>query len=70
MLNGEAVRAAREQLGWSPERLADEVGCSVTTLNRWERGRQQPARVAVKALARTLGVDARGLVADAPEVVR
>jgi transcriptional regulator with XRE-family HTH domain len=28
--------------GWSQQKLADEPGIAVVTMNRWERGKQQP----------------------------
>ena len=28
--------------GWSQQKLADELGIAVVTVNRWERGKQQP----------------------------
>lgn len=36
---GQALRAAREQKGWSLVRVADSMGVSVDTVRRWEHGR-------------------------------
>jgi DNA-binding transcriptional regulator YiaG len=40
-LTGEQVRAARELLGWSPKRLADEAALSVKALEAFEEGRER-----------------------------
>ena len=31
------VKSARERLGWSQKRLADELGVDQATISRWER---------------------------------
>lgn len=41
------IRALRKQLALSQERFADEVGVSVRTINRWERGKVSPNSLAV-----------------------
>jgi|GEM_PF-561493 len=41
---GEVVlRAIRESLEMSQEQFAREMGCSVSSINRWERGKGSPA---------------------------
>jgi len=39
----ERLREERMRRGWSQQKLADELGIAVVTVNRWERGKQQPA---------------------------
>ncbi len=38
----ERLREERLRRGWSQQKLADELGIAVVTVNRWERGKQQP----------------------------
>ena len=38
----ERLRGERLRRGWSQQKLADELGIAVVTVNRWERGKQQP----------------------------
>lgn len=35
---GERMRARRQQLGWSLNQTAQKIGCTATTLKRWEEG--------------------------------
>lgn len=42
--------------------LADAIGCHVTQINRYERGRSQPSAKAVKGLADALGVSTAELI--------
>ena len=34
---GQIIRAKRKALGWSQDKLADEVKTTVVTVSRWER---------------------------------
>lgn len=55
---GERIRNAREDKGWSQERLADEAGTSKDTIARYERGKIVDARVVYYiALALELPID-------------
>ena len=38
----EKLREERLKRGRSQQKLADELGIAVVTVNRWERGKQQP----------------------------
>lgn len=38
----EEARRLRKAAGWSPERAAEELGISLGTLRRWERGATRP----------------------------
>jgi transcriptional regulator with XRE-family HTH domain len=53
---GKRIRALREALGISQQTLGERCGgASITTVNRWERGRSEPQRLLPK-LAEVLGV--------------
>ncbi|MDR2599734.1 MAG: helix-turn-helix domain-containing protein [Oscillospiraceae bacterium] len=53
---GDIIRAKREQLGISQERLADGI-CSVSTLSRIENGHHSSGRATYEALMECLGID-------------
>jgi len=44
------VRGIRRQLGLSQERLAEALGVSFATVNRWENGHVKPSRLALRQL--------------------
>jgi type I restriction enzyme M protein len=48
----EALRAVRSKLGLSQEQLAERLGVSFATVNRWEGGANRPQRAAREAIAR------------------
>lgn len=55
-----AIRSLRSKLDLTQEQLADRLGVSFATVNRWEGGSSSPqkaAREAILALAREAGVD-------------
>src|SRR6266511_2628325 len=57
------LRAVRASLNLTQEQLAERLGVSFATVNRWEGGDTQPQRAAVEAiitLAREAGVDEAG----------
>jgi transcriptional regulator with XRE-family HTH domain len=43
----EAIRAARQDRGWSQQELADELGVSLRSVNDWERGTSSPRNTRV-----------------------
>ena len=45
-LSSEATMKLREFLGWTQEKLAREVGISMSTLTRWESGKTKPSPLA------------------------
>src|SRR5947207_4415312 len=56
----ELLRAIRGSLNLTQEQLADRLGVSFATVNRWEGGSNAPqkaAREVIAALAREAGVD-------------
>ncbi|RLC64891.1 MAG: transcriptional regulator [Chloroflexi bacterium] len=44
------VRTLRKSLGWSQEKMAHEIGVSLATYSRWERGKCAPASSAMLKL--------------------
>ncbi len=50
MITGTQVRTMREQLGLTQEGLARELNTTVSTISRWETGRQRISRMAQKSL--------------------
>lgn len=50
------VREWRDSLLLSQEKFAELVGVSTQTLNRWEKGRQQPVAENIRALTQKLGI--------------
>lgn len=74
MTNAEAVaatlRAIRSKLNLTQEQLAERLGVSFATVNRWEGGANLPqkaAREVIKTLAQEAGIDTGEGVADSPE---
>jgi type I restriction enzyme M protein len=58
-----ALRVLRSKLGLSQEQLAERLGVSFATVNRWESGANRPqlaAREAIERLAEEAGVDGQG----------
>lgn len=47
------IKKLRAQLGWSQQRLADEIGVARNTVNRWEMG-DRKISVMVQKLLGTL----------------
>jgi DNA-binding transcriptional regulator YiaG len=48
------IKEIREKMSWSQEDLAREVGVSLSTVHRWEKGGAQPSRLARRELQRVL----------------
>ena len=74
MTNAQAVaatlRAIRAKLDLTQEQLADRLGVSFATVNRWEGGSNMPqkaARQVISALAEEAGVEALEADGEAPE---
>lgn len=59
---GRRVRSARQALGWSLERLAEESGLHWTYVGSVERGQRNVSLLNIVRLAAALGVDAGELV--------
>src|SRR5262245_60103261 len=63
------LRALRARLGLTQEQLAERLGVSFATVNRWEGGTAKPqraAREAILALAQEAGVANEGATAVVP----
>lgn len=51
------LRSIRQQLGLSQEELAQRLGVSFTSVNRWENGQTKPSKLArrqIEALCREI----------------
>ena len=67
---GSTLRAIRASLDLTQQQLADRLGVSFTTVNRWEGGvtaPQRAARIAINALADEAGIDMAASAADETE---
>ena len=67
---GSTLRAIRASLDLTQQQLADRLGVSFTTVNRWEGGvtaPQRAARFAINALAAEAGIDVAEPAADDAE---
>ncbi len=74
MTNAQAVaatlRAIRSKLNLTQEQLAERLGVSFATVNRWEGGSNLPqkaAREVIMALAQEAGIDTDGDTGESPE---
>lgn len=56
LLAAEDIRALREKLGCSQDRLSEALGCGKKSLSRWENGREYPSQL-VNTLLRLLESD-------------
>ncbi len=53
------IRDIRTQLGLTQEDFAQMLGITISTINRWEKGRAKPSKLARLSLTRVAGI--RGL---------
>lgn len=44
------IKELRMKLGLSQEQLAQKLGVSFVSVNRWENGKSKPSALAIKAL--------------------
>ena len=63
-MNLEALRIAREAVGWTQTDLARETKLAQSDLSRWERGLRTPSDEQVQTLARALKVRKSFLLSD------
>ena len=64
MTFGERVKARRLELGYTLLQLAEKIGVTEATMQRYESGSiKNPAQPRIAALAQALGVDANYLMA-------
>jgi len=48
MVFSDTVRLIRKRLDLSQEQLARELNISFSTVNRWEKGKNQPSQMAIE----------------------
>src|SRR5215472_5893321 len=65
-VSGRDLRQQRTRLGLSQEALAEALGVSPRSINRWEQGEAQPQPEHRRRLARVFGVEIGDLVLSAP----
>ncbi|MDY6911447.1 MAG: helix-turn-helix transcriptional regulator [Chloroflexota bacterium] len=56
----EKVRMLRKKMGWTQEDMAQEIGVSLSTIQRWERQGGKPTRLARHELGKLfskIGID-------------
>jgi transcriptional regulator with XRE-family HTH domain len=63
---GEAVRRARQSLGWTQAQLAEFAGLSSNYIARLERGELGPSLFVADQLCTTLGIEIDQLLGAAP----
>jgi len=49
-MDGADIRTLRKQLGLTQEEFAHQIGVTFATVNRWENGKSEPSRLAIKML--------------------
>jgi transcriptional regulator with XRE-family HTH domain len=63
------LRAARDDLGLSREKVAAQLGVSSKTIERWEKGEPSAPRYRLIELAPIYGVPVEALIAEPEEAV-
>jgi transcriptional regulator with XRE-family HTH domain len=63
---GEAVRRARQSLGWTQAQLAEFAGFSPNYIARLERGELGPSLFVANQLCSTLGIEVEELLGGSP----
>ena len=51
---GEKIKELRRDKGWTQEKLACNLGVSLSTVQRWEEGRGKPSKLAWRILKKLL----------------
>ena len=64
---GLRIRAGRDALGWTQERLAAAVGVGAEMLRRYERGAKFPSHLTLIRLAEVLGSSLDHLLGHRPD---
>ena len=49
-MDGAEIRKLRKQLSLTQEEFAHEIGVTFATVNRWENGKSEPSRLALRVL--------------------
>lgn len=63
-LLGEAIRAERQKVGFSQEKLAERASLSTVFISRVERGKESPSVDSLVKIARALDVRVSALVKE------
>lgn len=58
-MTGEQIRAWRQAQGLTMEELAHELGCTWSTVQRWETGKSAPSRLPGRRLAALMAEKAK-----------
>jgi transcriptional regulator with XRE-family HTH domain len=58
------IRELRFRRGWTPKDLARQIGVSVRTVQRWERGSHLPRLDTMELLCQALGCSPADLLGD------
>ena len=59
---GMKIQKCREERGMSRNELAEELGCVISTVTRWENGARVPDVPMLMGIAKVLGVELRDLL--------
>ncbi len=51
-MTGKEIKELRKRLGWTQEKMAEKLDVAVSTVNRWEKNRARPSRLALRQLDR------------------
>lgn len=65
-LLGEAIRTARQKLGWTLRELSSQAGVSISQLSQVERGSSDPSLETLRDVADALGTSPFSLLAGPP----
>lgn len=57
------IRKFRKDIGWSQEKLADELGVDRSSVSRWENNKSSLRRPVIKVLERLIGDIKKGRAA-------
>jgi putative transcriptional regulator len=44
------IKEIRKELGWTQEEMANQIGVSVSAVQRWEQNNNRPSPLALKSL--------------------
>ena len=67
---GEKIRQERKRNGLTQEELADKIGVSIKTLQRWENEERSPRTKELKSLSEILGTSVEYLMGETTKVIQ
>ncbi len=50
MDSNKTIKEIRKQLGWTQEEMANQIGVSLSAVQRWEQSNNRPSPLALKSL--------------------